>query len=59
MGLSKRGGVYWYEFWHSGRRYRKSTGVANQRVAGDIERAFRTALAKGEVGITERIALKA
>jgi integrase len=54
MALFKRGETYWYEFVHNGRRYRKSTGVKNQRVAGDIERAFRTALAKGEVGITER-----
>jgi integrase len=54
MSLFKRGDVYWYEFVYLGRRYRKSTNVKNQRVAGDIERAFRTALAKGEVGITER-----
>ena len=53
MSLFKRGDVYWYEFIHAGRRYRKSTGVRNQRVAADIERAFRTALAKGEVGIIE------
>jgi integrase len=54
MGLFKRGDHYWYEFVFAGRRYRKSTGVGNQRAAGEIERAFRTALAKGEVGITER-----
>ena len=54
MTIFKRGEVYWYEFVHGGRRYRRSTGVKNNRVAGDIERAFRTALAKGEVGITER-----
>src|SRR5215470_6209662 len=54
MSIFKRGDVYWYEFVHGGRRYRKSTGVKNYRAAGDIERAFRTALAKGEVGITER-----
>jgi site-specific recombinase XerD len=54
MALFKRGGVYWYEFWYGGRRYRKSTNLNNQPDAGDIERAFRTALAKGEVGITER-----
>jgi hypothetical protein len=46
--------VYWFEFVYGGRRYRESTGVKNQRVAGEIERAYRTALAKGEVGITER-----
>jgi len=54
MSLFKRGDIYWYEFVHEGRRYRKSTGVKNHRAAGDIERAFRIALAKGEVGITER-----
>jgi integrase len=57
MALYKRSGVYWYEFRYGGRRYRKSTGVKNQRAAGDIERAFRTALAKGDVGITERKAV--
>src|SRR4051794_6118992 len=54
MSLFKRGDVYWYEFVAGGKRYRKSTNLRNQRVAGEIERAFRTALAKGQVGITER-----
>jgi hypothetical protein len=54
MALSKRGVMYWYEFCFGGKRYRRSTGVANQRVAWEIKRAYRTALAKGEVGITER-----
>jgi integrase len=57
MSVFKRGEFYWYEFWFQGRRYRRSSGVKNQRTAGDIERAFRTALAKGEVGITERRAI--
>ena len=57
MALYKRAGVYWYEFVYKGRRYRKSTRVKSQRTAGDIERAFRTALAKGDVGITERKAV--
>jgi len=54
MAIFKRGGVYYYEFVFSGRRYCKSTKVKNQRDAADIERAFRTSLAKGEVGIVER-----
>jgi integrase len=54
MGLFKRGGVYWYEFIYEGRRIRRSSNVKNQRAEGEIERAYRTALAKGEVGITER-----
>ena len=54
MSIFKRGDVYWYEFWYGGRRYRKSANVTSQRAAGEIERAFKTALAKGDVGITER-----
>jgi integrase len=54
MGLFKRGELYWFEFVYGGRRYRESTGVKNQRIAGEIESAYRTALAKGDVGITER-----
>ncbi len=54
MSVFKRGGIYWFEFWHHGQRHRRSTGVKNCRAAEDIERAFRTALNKGEVGITER-----
>ena len=54
MALFKRGDVYWYEFVYGGRRYRKSANVGNQRAAREIEAAFKTALAKGDVGITER-----
>jgi integrase len=57
MSLFKRGDVYWYEFTYGGRRYRKSANVGNQRAAREIEAAFRTALAKGDVGITERKAV--
>jgi hypothetical protein len=54
MAIFKRGSVYYFEFVHNGRRYCRSTKVKNQRDAGDIERAYRTALAKGDVGIVER-----
>ena len=54
MGIFKRGEVYWFELVYGGRRYRESTGVRNQRTAREIEAAYRTALAKGDVGITER-----
>jgi integrase len=55
MTIFKRGdGVYWYDVVRKGVRYRKSTGVKNYRDAKDIESAFVTALAKGDVGITER-----
>ena len=50
MSLFKRGDIYWYEFVHNGRRYRKSTGVKNQRVAGDIERAFELRSRKAKSG---------
>jgi integrase len=54
MAIFKRGDSYWFEFIRNGIRYRRPTGVKNQRVAADIEAAFKTALAKGDVGITER-----
>jgi integrase len=54
MTIFKRGGFYWFEFIRGGERYRKPTGVKNKRDAEDIESAFRTALAKGDVGITAR-----
>jgi integrase len=54
MAIFKRGDSYWFEFIRNGKRYRRPTGVKNQRVAADIEAAFKTALAKGDVGITER-----
>jgi integrase len=54
MAIFKRGSIYYFEFVHNGRRYCQSTKVKNQRDAGDIERAFRTALAKGDVGIVAR-----
>ena len=46
--------VYWFELIYPGQRYQRNTRVKNQRVAGEIAFAFHTALAKGDVGITER-----
>jgi integrase len=54
MHIFKRGTVYWFQFIHNGIRYRQSTKLKNRRDAQDIASAFRTALVKGEVGITER-----
>ena len=54
MAIFKRGSVYYFEFVHGGRRYCRTTKVKNQRVAEEIERAYRTALAKSDVGIVER-----
>src|SRR5579883_2188671 len=52
MAIYKRGGVYWFSFVFDGRRIQKSTKQGNRKAAIDIESAYRTALAKGEVGIT-------
>jgi integrase len=52
MATYKRGGVYWYSFVFDVRRIQKSTKQKNRKAATDIESAYRTALAKGEVGIT-------
>jgi integrase len=54
MSIFKRGNVYWYHFLHEGQHIQRSTKQGNPRVARQIEAAYRTALAKGEVGITER-----
>jgi hypothetical protein len=54
MSIFKRGRIYWYHFLHEGKHIQKSTGQGNPRVARQMEAAFRTALVKGEVGITER-----
>jgi len=54
MSIFKRGNVYWYHFLHDGQHVQRSTKQGNPRVARQIEAAYRTALAKGEVGITER-----
>ena len=51
MSIYKRGGVYWFSFIFNERRIQKSTKQANRKAAIDIESAYRTALAKGEVGI--------
>ena len=54
MAIFKRGEVYYFEFVFGGRRYCRSTKVKNQRVASEIERAYRTSLARGDVGVVER-----
>jgi integrase len=53
MSVFKRGNVYCFEFVFNGRRFQRSTKQHNKQVAIDIESAFRTSLAKGEVGLTE------
>jgi integrase len=54
MAIFKRGPFYWFDFIFRGQRYCKSTRVRNKEAALSIESAFRTALAKGDVGIIER-----
>jgi integrase len=54
----KRGscGVYWYKFMWQGKLVRESTKQGNDKIARQMESAHRTSLAKGEVGIREKIA---
>ena len=54
MSIFKRGNVYWYHFMFNGEHIQESTKQGNPRAAHQIEAARKTALAKGEVGITER-----
>jgi integrase len=53
MAIFRRGKKYWYHFWFNGDHVQKSTKQGNPRVARTMESAYRTALAKGEVGILE------
>ena len=54
MSIYRRGKVYWYDFWFLGSRHRDSTHSTNRRTAEQILAALKTALAKGEVGITKK-----
>ncbi len=51
MSMFKRGNIYWYHFFFDGRHIQRSTKSRNERTAEAIERAYRTQLEKGEVGI--------
>lgn len=55
MNIYKRApdGPYWYRFRYKGQEIRQSSGVYNKQTAMDIGCAYRTKLAKGEVGLTE------
>jgi hypothetical protein len=52
--IYKRGAVYWFKFVWKGKEIRKSTKQGNDKVARQIEAAYRTQLAKGEVGIEKK-----
>jgi len=51
MSVYKRGGIYWYDFWFRGIRYRESTGLSNKTAATDAEAIRRAELAEGRAGI--------
>ena len=53
--IYKRGKVYWYKFMWKAKLVRESTKQGNDKVARQMEAAHRTSLAKGEVGIREKI----
>lgn len=57
MSIIRRGSVYWMAFMFNGKRIQKSTKCKNKRDAEDVERAYRTQLAKGEVGIEAKKAM--
>ena len=54
MSIRKRGKRYWFRFMWKSEWIEKSTGQGNANVARQMEAAYRTALAKGELGIVER-----
>jgi hypothetical protein len=51
MSLYKRGGVWWMNFWIEDRHIQKSTKCKSKKDAAEVERAYRTQIAKGEVGL--------
>src|ERR1051326_485695 len=54
MAVFKRGKKYSYSFYWRGEHIQRSTKQGNPQVARQMEAAYKTALAKGEVGILER-----
>jgi integrase len=55
MATYKRGKLWWYKFTWNGEPIRESTKQSNKRVAEQMESAHKTSLAKGEVGIRDRV----
>jgi integrase len=55
MAVYKRGRVWWYKFTWNGKPIRESTKQRNKRLAEQMEAAHKTSLAKGEVGIRDRV----
>lgn len=54
MAIHKRGKYYWMYFMYRGRRIQQTTKCLNRRDAEEVERAYRTQLAKGEVGFEKK-----
>ena len=52
--IYKRGDVYWFNFRFKGEHVQRSTRQGNANVARTMAAAYRTKLAKGEVGLEER-----
>jgi hypothetical protein len=55
VAVYKRDRVWWYRFVWNGESIRETTKQTNKRTAEQIEAAHKTSLAKGEVGIRDRI----
>lgn len=51
MAIYKRGTTWWMSFQYEQRHIQRSTKCKNKRDAETVERAYRTQLAKGEVGL--------
>ena len=54
MSVYKRGGVYWFDFWFQGRRFRDSTRLTNKTAAQRAEAIRKAELAEGRAGIVHR-----
>jgi integrase len=54
MSIYKRGGVYWYDFWFQGERFRQTTGLSNRTAALRAEAIRQAELAEGRAGIRAR-----
>ena len=55
MAVYKRGKIWWYKFTWTGEPIRESTKQTNKRTAEQMEAAHKTSLAKGEVGIRDKV----
>jgi integrase len=54
MSVYKRGGVYWFDFWFQGQRFRESTKLNNKTAALRAEAICKAELAEGRAGIQSK-----